>query len=129
MCRNVKDLFLQLQPVADVLHIIKNNSSAVADSCHLWFSFVQNSKLKSHSVKIKKGFSQAILQYHFVAYLLHSKYRRELMTNEQKENTQLFLQNIDSIYVPFVIKFDLKELPFPQTYFSPSVIESFTTSK
>lgn len=126
---NVKDLLLQLKPVADALNIIQSNSSTLADSCHLWCSLMQNPILQSHYTKIKKRFNQALVPYHFVAYLLHPTYRGELMTYEQKENTRQFLEDIDSNYIPLVIKFDLKELPFPKTYFSPRVIESLTASK
>ena len=59
---------------------------------------------------------------HFLAYLLHPKYKGEHLSYEQREKAREWLQKINPSFLSYVLKFELQEGPFQRTLFSEEVI-------
>ena len=127
--QQVKDLISQLKPVASALAVLESDSTNIADACHTWSNLLRNEELKPHSAAVKRRFEQAISHWHLVAYLLHPKYRGENLNFEQKEKARALLLKINPLFVTDAINFELKEAPFPVTYFEDQVIKTIDASK
>lgn len=129
LLQQVKDLIMQLTPVSRALDTLQSNSTTVADACHLWCKLLKDDNLKPHFVTVKKRFSQSILPWHLLAYLLHPKYRGEYLSYEQKEKARECLQKINPSFLSYAVNFELKEKPFQNTLFSEQVIMTIDASK
>lgn len=120
--RQVKDLIKQLKPISIALDVMQSNSTTLAEACHVWYNLLKNDDLKPHFLKVKKRFEQAIMPCHLVAYLLHPKYRGQLLNYEEKESCKAWLGRINAQFIPYVINFELKGKPYPNSYFTEDVI-------
>ena len=98
LLQQVKDLIKQLKPVSTALDIVQTDSTAIADACHLWCNLLKDN-LKPHFEKIKKKFEKAIFPCHFLAYLLHPKYKGEHHSYEQKEKAMEWPQKINPSFL------------------------------
>ena len=58
----------------------------------------------------------------FVAYLLHPKYRSELLNYEEKESCKSWLGRINAQFMLYVMNFELKEKPYTNSYPAEDVI-------
>ena len=83
----VKNLKEQLTPTANALDILQSDSATIADACHKWCELIIN--------------EQAMQAPHFLANILHPKYKGNLMKPEHTGAAQKYLlqKNPDLISV------------------------------
>lgn len=90
---------------------------------------LKKEELKPYSVVLKKKFDLAILHWNRLPYLVHSKYRREILYYEQKERAKPWLQKRNPLFITCAINFGLKENSFPDALFEDQVIQIIDANK
>ena len=66
----------------------------------------------------------AILPCHMAAYMMHPKYNGQDMDLEDAEKARAWLAEINPDFVASSILFQTQALPYPKSYFLPSVAEN-----
>ena len=75
LLNEAKSLHAQLQPVANALDRLQSDNATIADACEEWLSLLRADALKPHLTTVMKRFREAVTDNHFLANLLHPKYK------------------------------------------------------
>lgn len=121
--RNAKDLASQLGPVAAALDRCQGDSVSIADACDAWISLQREPALESHRNTVNKRFQQAVTIEHLVAYRLHPRYQGIRLTAKQLEEVNNWVMTQSEDFLPLMIAFQAKDLPFPPSFFADIAIK------
>ena len=73
----------QLLPVATALGRLQSDNATIANACE-WLSLLRADALKPHLMTVMKRFKEAVTDNHFLANLLHLKYKGKQQNIYQK---------------------------------------------
>ena len=125
--KQAKDLFQQLKPVATALDRLQSDKAGLADACHEWLLLMENDNLKLHMSAVRKRFDQAIQAFHFLAYILHPAYRGEKLSEAQNEAARVWCLELNPDFLPLLVAYETRSLPFPPTFYSDVMLKSEPT--
>ena len=76
-----------------IVNNIDNIALAEQDACEEWLSLLRADALKPHLTTVMKRFKEAVTDSHFLANLLHPKYKgKHLSKADEEAARQLFLK-------------------------------------
>ncbi|MEO0901481.1 MAG: hAT transposon family protein [Bacteroidota bacterium] len=122
LATEAKNLVEQLAPVAAGLDTLQSDTATIADACNVWLSLLDNDKLQVYHEKVLKRSKQALTPEHFLAYLLHPRYKGEKLNADQLEQAHELVMEQDPDFMADVMAFNAQERPYLKTMFVPSAI-------
>ena len=75
LSNEVKHLNSQLKPISNALDGLQSDSASIADACEVWMDLLQEEDLAPYLKTVEKQFNQAMTPSHFLANILHPRYR------------------------------------------------------
>lgn len=118
--KQCKDLMTQIKPISVGLDKLQRDTATLADACSVWLGLAKEQSLQPHIETVGRRMAQALEPFHFLAYLLHPKYKGVGLTNAQIESARVWANEKIPDCLPLIIAFEACELPFPSSYFSES---------
>lgn len=93
LLNEAKSLLAQLQPIANALDRLQGDNSTIADACEVWLTLLKTETLRPHLATVKARFRDAVTENHFLANLLHPKYKgKQLSEADEEAARQLLLK-------------------------------------
>ena len=110
----VKSLVEQLSPIAQALDKLQSDKSSIADACEEFCGLQANPVLEPYKDTVKRRFDQAMTPSHFLANLLHPKYRGQRLTSTQIDEAQQLVINDVPTVIPELLRYQLDDLVLPK---------------
>lgn len=129
LLNEAKNLYNQLQPIAAALDRLQSDTANIADACEEWLLLLQKDELQSHLNVVKKRFAEAVTSYHFLANLLHPKYRGKNLPAEAAESARQLLLSLTPDNPETIVElcaFTAGTEPFPPSLMSPSCTDTIS---
>ena len=80
---------------------------------------------RSNTAHFSKQYSQALTEVHFLANLMHPKYRGEKLSDEERECAMEFANiKYGPELLSMVLKFQAKAKPFPSYLFQEKIVQT-----
>ena len=126
LLNEAKNLYAQLKPIAAALDRLQSDTANIADACEEWLVLLQTDELKPHLNSVKKRFTEAVTEYHFLANMLHPKYRGKKLPAEAAESARQLLLSLNPDNpetIADLCAFTAGVEPFPPSLMSASYID------
>jgi hypothetical protein len=117
-----KHLSQQLEPVSKLLDSSQSESTSIADACEQWLDLVENENLDPHKDTVQKRFDQAMTPVHFLANILHPRYKGEKLYPEQISKAQDILLEINASALPDLLSYMTGNSKIPKALQNEKVI-------
>jgi len=127
--REVKNMQEQLQPIAKALDQLQGDHVTIADSCNTWINLLDEESLQPFVTKVQHRFNQAMTPHHYLAHLLHPKYKGQNLHPEHIEIAQQLLISKNSDMMVDLCNFKSEALPFLPSMFHISCIGKVEPTK
>ena len=85
LLNEAKSLHAQLQPVVNALDRLQSDDATIGDDCEERLSLLRADALKPHLMTVMKRFMEAVTDNHFLANLLHPKYKGNIYLKLMKK--------------------------------------------
>ena len=121
LANEVKHLNSQLKPISNALDGLQSDSASIADACEVWMDLLQEEDLAPYLKTVEKRFNQAMTPSHFLANILHPRYRGKKLKSDQITSAQEMLQEENLELVPDLMKFMCDDKILPQSLTNESV--------
>lgn len=124
--RSAEELLKRLKPIAVALDSIQKDSCTIADGVEIWKTLKADLALENRDAKKKfqKRYDQALSPSHFLANIVHPKYRgKNLTTDEYGTGMDLAAQQHAAV-VPDLVNYKAEASPFKSFMFQQNVLDS-----
>jgi len=71
---------------------LQSDNATIADACEEWLSLLRADALKPHLTTVMQCFTEAVTDNHFLANLLHPKYKGKQLSEAEEAAGQLLLK-------------------------------------
>lgn len=124
--RSAEELLQRLKPIAVALDKIQRDSCTIADTVDIWKTLEKDLALVTRDTKqkFKKRIQQALSSHHFLANLMHPRYRGQTLTDEEHEAAMELASTHHNMIVPNLINLKAQASPFLTYMFADTVIQS-----
>lgn len=119
-----KHLHQQQGHIIKALNTLQSDQATIATACEVWINLLECQDLKPHHEKIQKRFDQVMTPAHFLANLLHPKYKGQKLTAAQTTSAQQVVGESDPALLPELLSFSCDALGLPNTLTSETVIQN-----
>lgn len=123
--RNAEELLQRLKPTAVALDSVQKDSCSIADAVEIWKKLEADLALDNRDAKkkIKKRVGLALTPSHFLANIVHPRYRGRSLTNSEYETA---MQHASTQYSDIIPVSKLKQLHFKHLCFKKMLFGQLT---
>jgi hypothetical protein len=126
LLNEAKNLHSQLQPIAKALDRLQSDTASIADACEEWLVLLQQDELKTHLTTVTKRFKEAVTEFHYLANLLHPRYRGKRLSAQAAESARQLLISLhpeNPEIIADLCAFQAGAEPFPPSLMSASCVD------
>ena len=125
--RSAEELFERLKPIAVALDRIQQDRCTIAHGVEIWKKLeVDLAPVlvgRDTKQKFKKRYQQALSSHHFLANLMHPRYRGQSLTDAEVEIAMELVSTQHELILPDLVKFRAQASPFMTYMFADNVTE------
>lgn len=131
--RSSEEFLLILKPIAQAVDKLQKDFSSISDAVEIW-NHLENSlkDMDLNLIKLSlfyKQYEQAITPAHLLAYMIDPKKNITNINEKEKESALEFALKkfSDTGFLPLLIKYQAKSIPFTKVMFSEEIINNVTS--
>lgn len=128
LANEAKHLNSQLSPVLHALDSLQSDSASIADACEVWTDLLQEEDLAPYLKTVNKRFDQAMIPSHFLAHIMHPRYRGKKLKSSQITYAQDMLQEESPELVADLVKFMCDDAILPKSLTNETTIKDVSPS-
>ena len=102
---------------------VQSDSSNIANACEEWQDLLLNEDLNMHKELIVQRCNQALTPYHYLANILHPKYRGRKLSGDKEEMAKEHLLDSRPELLPALCQFQTGDSQVPNSLNSPVCID------